>query len=57
MVVGTIAVAGPRVLGGSNTLKRKALQYLKSEMDLNFSGKAKYGRYGTPGSGVYPFCD
>lgn len=38
---GSIAVAGPKVLGGSNTLNQNALQYLKSEICLSLSGKAK----------------
>lgn len=50
--------AGVNALGGSNTLNRNALQYLKKGISsLTLSGKAKNGRYGTPGNGVYQFSD
>ena len=55
---GDNASPGTNALGGSNTLNQKASQYLKKGIAcLTLSGKAKKGRYGTPGNGMYQFRD
>ena len=55
---GVNANPGTNALGGSNTLNQNASQYLKNGISfLTLSGKAKNGRYGTPGNGIYQFWD
>lgn len=41
VTLGTIAVAGPKAFGGSNTLKWFPSQYFMSEICLSLWGKAK----------------
>ena len=54
VMAGFKASAGCRAIGGSITANRSSAQYLnQGAICLTFSGKAKKGRYGWPGSGLY----